>query len=47
MPAAAAQELYVPEMPEERVRCTMSFPASRMGVKKSMYSPALICDVVG
>ena len=30
--------LYAPEMPEDRQRCTTSFPCSRKGVKTATYS---------
>ena len=44
--AAFSAELSVPEMPEERVTCTMSCRASRNGVKNSTYSLMLTWEVL-
>ena len=44
--AARQAELYVPEIPVDRVRCSTSFPASSMGRQKASYSPMLTWEVV-
>ena len=43
--AAAAAELYTPEIPEERQTCTISSPCSRKGVKYSTNSSTFTCEV--